>query len=81
MRMASSCAAHGQVRVQAGGRGEHLDADAVALHGLHDRVGGDLPARGAGDQRGQLAAQRHPLLDDQLEPLGQQRPRLRRVVQ
>ena len=47
---------------QAGGqprRGrQHLVADPVSLHGLHDRVDGGLAVRGPGRQHGQLAVER-----------------------
>ena len=59
----------GQIR----GRGEHLHADAVALHRLHHRPRRDLPERRPGDQHGQLAAHRHPLLDDQRDPASSSR--------
>ncbi|GFJ91437.1 hypothetical protein Prum_050790 [Phytohabitans rumicis] len=58
---------HRQVFGEAGCRGEHLDADPVLLHGLHHRVRRDLPERRARHQHGQLPAQRHPLLQDQLD--------------
>ena len=70
--MASCWARDRQLLGQAGRRRQHLDADAVALHRLDHRVRGDLPERRPGDQRGQLAAQRHPLLDDQLGAAGEQ---------
>ena len=77
IRMASCWACTARSGAQAGRRRQHLDADAVALHGLHDRVRRDLPPRRPGDHRGQLAPQPHPLLDDELDPGGQQavRPR------
>ena len=60
---------------QARRRGEHLGADAVALHGLDDRPDRDLPERRAGHLRGELAHHRDPLLDQQRAvPLEQRRP-------
>ena len=76
IRSASSCAWRARCRRQARRRGEHLDADAVGLHGLDHRPRGALPERRARDQRGQLAAHRHALLDHQrragVEQLGDQ---------
>ena len=65
IRTASSCAAGRELLGQPGRGREHLGADAVALHGLHDRPDRDLPERRAGDLGGELADHRHPLLDQQ----------------
>ena len=81
MRMASSCAATAWSSSRSGRRGEHLDADAVALHGLDHRVRGDLSPRRAGHHRGELPAQRHPLLDDEVDPAVEQWPGLLRIVE
>src|SRR3569833_3099935 len=59
----------GQIGIQAGRRRDHLVADAVTLHRLHDRVRRALTVRRPGHQGGQLAPERHVLLGQQRDPL------------
>ena len=55
----------GQRRVEVRGGRQHLGADAVGLHGLHHRPRRRLARRAAGEQHGELAAEGHPLLEEQ----------------
>ena len=65
MRSAASVARAARSSVEAGRGGEHLGADAVGLHRLHDRPGGGLAGRAAGDEHGELADEVDPLLGEQ----------------
>ncbi len=75
IRSASRCACAGQRRVQVRRRGDHLAADAVALHRLHDRVRRRLAAGRARHQGRQLAPEVDPLLGEQRD--AGRRPRRR----
>ena len=55
---------------------EHLVADPVALHGLHDRVDGALAVRRAGHQRGQLPVESDVLLGEHRDGVAEHRRRL-----
>ena len=54
----------GQAGVKIGGRPDRLGADAVGLDGLGDRPRRGLTGRAAGDDRGELAAEVDPLLQE-----------------
>ena len=66
MRSASRPAADATSPVQPGRGRDHLDADAVLLHGFHHRPGCGLPEWRPGDHRGQFTAHRHERLQHQL---------------
>ena len=70
-RSASCPAALAVSRVQTRRGRDHLDADPVALHGLHDRPRRALAERRPRHQRGQLPPHRHALLDQDRDSLGE----------
>ena len=55
--------------VESGGGSDHLVADSVLLHGLHDGVGGSLSPGPPCDLGGQLAGEGNELLGEQFAVL------------
>ena len=61
---------HGDAGSQVRRRRDDLAADPVFLDGLHDRVRRALPLGRPGHQHRELAVERHVLLDEQADSVG-----------